>query len=142
MAEISQLNNSLGSVDTLVQRFIAQERGPINDLEKSKKALQKRQNVYTDLKSTLKSLNDLVKDFSRVGTLNNLLTKTAVSSNERYFSVTATSGAVIGNDYIKVDRLASSDTGVSARFGETGNDLASSLSVTQACTLAIVGGTP
>ena len=141
MAEISQLSNSLSSVDTLVQRFIAQERGPVNDLEKSKKELQRRQNVYTDLKSTLKSLNDLVKEFTRVGTLNNLLTKTATSSNERYFSVTATSGAVIGNHSIKVDRLASSDTGVSARFGDTGNDLASSLSGTQEFTLAIGGGT-
>ena len=141
MAEISQLSNSLSSVDTLVQRFIAQERGPVRDLEKSKKELQRRQNVYTDLKSTLKSLNDLVKEFTRVGTLNNLLTKTAASSNERYFSVTATSGAVIGNHSIKVDRLASSDTGVSARFGDTGNDLASSLSGTQEFTLAIGGGT-
>jgi len=142
MAEISGVAGNQSSIDTLVQRFISQERGPVNDLQSSKKELQRRLLVYTDLKSHLKSLNDLVKEFSRVGTLNNMLKKNATSSNEKYFNVTATGGAVLGNHSIKVDRVASGDTGISSQFINADNDLASSLSGTQEFTLAIGEGDP
>ena len=70
MAEISSITSGANSIETLVQRFMADERRPVDDLESQKSELNRRQLVFSDLKTSLTALRDNAKDFTRVGSLN------------------------------------------------------------------------
>jgi len=140
VATIPLITSSANSIDTLVERFIEPERQPVKDLENTKKDLQRRLAVFTDLKSKLQILRDKAYDFTRIGSLSNLLTKTAASSNENYFSVTATAEAEVSNYSIKIDRLASADTAVSKQLARSEFDLAAASSGIQEFTIAVGDG--
>jgi len=140
VASISLITGGANSIETLVERFIEPERQPVKDLENTKKDLQRRLAVFTDLKTKLGVLRDKAQDFTRIGSLSNLLTKTATSSNEKYFTVTATAEAGVSNYSIKIDRLAAADTGVSRQLARNEFDLAASSSGLQEFTIAIGDG--
>ncbi|MFC1556847.1 flagellar filament capping protein FliD [candidate division KSB1 bacterium] len=116
MAEIGSITSGANSIETLVQRFMADERRPVDDLESQKSELNRRQLVFSDLKTSLTALRDKARDFTRVGSLNTLNSKKATVSDSTYFTVEASSTAELGTHSIKVDRLATSDTGVSRQL--------------------------
>lgn len=116
MLSISSTGSSLSSIEQLIQQSLVKEREPVLALESQKKELNRRTNVFTDLKSKLKSLRDVAKDFGRIGSLNKLRSKSAVSSDTSFLTVSASAAALTGNHSILVNRLASSDTGVSNQF--------------------------
>jgi len=140
VATISLINSGANSIETLVERYIEPEREPVKNLESTKKDLQRRLAVFSDLKSKLGVLQDKAKDFISTDSLNFLLNKTAESSDENYFAVEATAGAEVGNHSIKINRLASADTGISVQLARSAFDLASSSSGLQEFTLAIGDG--
>jgi len=114
--DISNITSGANSIDTLVQRFMVKEREPVTNLENEKSELQDRLNIFTDLKDKLKIIRDKAKDFTRVGSLNTLNTKTATLSDSSHFSITPSASAHIGSYAIRVDRIASMDTGVSRQL--------------------------
>ncbi|MCP4727469.1 MAG: flagellar filament capping protein FliD [bacterium] len=124
MAAISSIGSGANSIETLIQQTIASERGPITDLEDNKKTLQMRLNIFNDLKTKLKGLRSVAQDFTKIDTLNTLLSKTATSSNENFFTVSAGSDADIGTHTLAINRLASSDTGLSKQLDREGTSLA------------------
>jgi flagellar hook-associated protein 2 len=124
VTSISSIGSTANSIETLVEQTIASERQPITELEDSKETLQMRLNIFNDLKTKLKSLRNVSRDFTKVDTLNSLLGKKATSSNESFFTVSASSGADLGTHSLKINRLATADTGLSRQLSRDGNLLA------------------
>jgi len=128
MASISSISSSLPAVEQLVQQSLALEREPIDELESSKSDLNKKINIYSDLKSKLKVLRERVKRFTETGSKINIGAKNASSSNEKVFTAEASSDASVGINTIFVSRLASRDTAISEQFKNlNGTGLASDL---------------
>ncbi|MFC1513620.1 flagellar filament capping protein FliD [candidate division KSB1 bacterium] len=140
MATISSISSGLSSVEQLVQQFMEKEKQPVYDLQSSRSALSSRLNIYTDVKSTLTKLRDLSKNFTRVGTLNSLIKRTATSSNENFLKVTAAGNASIGTHALRINRLASADTGISKQLTNDGLDLAGKTEGLQEFTIAVGSG--
>ncbi|MFC1564020.1 flagellar cap protein FliD N-terminal domain-containing protein, partial [candidate division KSB1 bacterium] len=124
MTSITSIGSGANSIETLIQQTIASERQPITDLESSKKTLQMRVNIFNDLKTKLKALRDLSRDFTKIDTLNTLLSKKATSSNESFFTVSASANADLGTHSLKINRLATADTGLSRQLEREGTLLA------------------
>ncbi len=114
--DVSSINSGANSIETLIQMTLSKERQPVDDLEAQKKELDRRQLVFTDLKSHLTHLRDKSKDFTRTGSLNTLNQKNATLSISTFFSVDAASSAQLGSHTVKVDRLATADTGISRQL--------------------------
>jgi len=128
MASISSISTQLPAVEQLVSQSLAQERKPIDELENSKSNLNKKINIYSDLKAKLKTLRDRVKEFTEVGGKLWGGAKNASSSNEKVFTAEASSDASIGINTIFVSRLASRDIAISKQFENlSGTSLASDL---------------
>jgi len=137
---ISSITTGANSIDTLIERFIAPERQPVNDLEAQKVELNRRSCVYTDLKSKLSALRDIAQGFTRVGVLNSLSGKKTILTNSTFFSIEASSSAELGTHSIKVERLATADTGISKQLDkDTVYEYATGL---QEFTIAVGSGDP
>ena len=145
MAEISSVGSyasNTSSIDILIEKTLANERKPVEDLQAAKKELNRRLTVYTDLKAKLNALMDIAKGFTRVGALNSLIKKTATSSNESFVTITASGSAVNGKYSIMVNRLATADTVISKQVAAANTDLAATSAGTQEFTLAVGSGSP
>ena len=128
MVSISSISTQQSGVEQLVSQYLALERKPIDELEKSKSSLNQKINIYSDLKSKLKVLSDRVKRFTETGGKIKIGAKNASSSNEKVFTAEASSDASIGINTIFVSRLASRDTAISKQFENlSGTSLASNL---------------
>jgi len=104
--------------------FLAKERQPIDDLRSQKVDINKKTNIYSDLKTKMKALKDAIKKFINSETTATLGAKTAKSSNEKIFTVDANSDAAIGVSTIFVSRLATRDTAVSKQFSNLSGTIA------------------
>jgi flagellar hook-associated protein 2 len=144
MASVSSISTQQSSVEQLVSQYIALERKPVDELETSKSGLQKKINVYTDLKAKLKTLQDLVKKFIGTGSTVKIGAKIASSSNEKIFTAEANSNASVGINTIFVSKLASRDTAISKQFQNlSGTSLASNLNgTTQEFDIIVGSNTP
>jgi len=126
MAIISPIT-SISRVEELVSQYSAREKKPVEALEIKKTALSKKTAVLTDLKTRLKALKTRLKGFTDVGTEAKLGAKSAVSSNESVFTVTADATAARGVNTISVSRIARNDIAVSDIFSKKASTLASQL---------------
>jgi flagellar hook-associated protein 2 len=142
VVSISSVTSGANSIQTLVDQFIAPERRPITDLEKSKTDLNRRLAVFSDLKTKLNSFRDIVRSFSSVGSLNVLSKKTATSSNTNLLKVSAEASAIVGNYAVRIDRLAASDTGISVQLERDGTFLSGKSSGLQEFTISVGSGDP
>ncbi|MFC1553253.1 flagellar filament capping protein FliD [candidate division KSB1 bacterium] len=123
MAEISSLGSTT-SLDKYLSAYAARENKPVEKLKEKKTSLSKKQDVLTDLKTTLKKLRTQAKNFSLVGTEAKLSAKTAVSSNESYFTVEADATAVTGVNTLSISRLAQNDIAVSDKLTSSSTTIA------------------
>jgi flagellar hook-associated protein 2 len=113
--DISSLYGGSSSIDYMVERFMALEAQPKNELiakrtglENRKKTLSELDSILTKLKTKADRLNDTITDYFSA--------KKATSSDTAKISATAGFGAAAGNHSMSVQRLAVSDTRVSQQY--------------------------
>jgi len=103
---------------------MALEARPRDTLVQRKKTLEQRKSVLTDLDSKLSALKSQVERLTDTLT-NYFAAKTASSSNDDYFTVSADYTAQLGNHSLQVDRTATSDTRVSQQYSDSASDFTS-----------------
>ncbi len=123
MSSISSYYSFPTSVDEYVEQALVSERANITTLENKKSDLNNKSSVYTDLSTNLKALQDIADEFSSTVSLNALLTKSAVSSDEAKYKVQASNSAVTGSYSIRVNSIARVDIAHSSRFSSDGTEL-------------------
>ena len=137
MVQIASLSQ-LPSVEQLVRTFSARERKPLESLERKKNVLSNKSSILSKIKSNLSTLRTRVKGFSDIGSAAKLKAKTAVSSDESFFKVTADSNASTGVNTLFVSRIAKNDLAVSSVFDETATGIASTFDgTTQSFTIQV-----
>ncbi|RZJ07243.1 MAG: flagellar hook protein [Rubrivivax sp.] len=133
MASISSAGIGSGlDVESLVTKLVAAERTPITQLSKKTEGLKTELSTYGKVQSTLAALRDAASKLTAPGTWSGAL---ATSSDLTAVSVTAGSGAAVGNVSVEVKQLASSQTLVS------GTPYANSTTVVGEGTLTVNLGT-
>ncbi|MCP4726518.1 MAG: flagellar filament capping protein FliD [bacterium] len=123
MSSISSYYSFPTSVDEYVEQALVTERANITTLENKKTDLNSKSSVYTDLSTNLKSLQDIADEFSSTISLNSLVAKSAVSSDESYIKVNASNNAETGSYSIRVNSIARTDIAHSSRFSSDGSEL-------------------
>lgn len=137
MAEISTLGSSL-KLESFVRNLTAKDRKPIDNLESKKTKLKAKSNVLLDLKSNLTTLKTRLKGFTSIGTDAKLDAKTAVSSDESIFTVSADSTANKGNHTLEITQIAKNDIVVTDVFQKSQTKLADNFNgETQSFTIAV-----
>jgi len=135
--------SSQSSFDTLVENLLQRERRPISALDSRKSTLSSRLNIYTDLKAKLKTLKDLVYNFSSITSSSKLDSKVGISSDTNIFTAEITSDAAVGVHSLFVSQLAKRDTVVSKRITPDDTNIATKYAgKTEEFTLTIGDGTP
>ncbi|MCG8607456.1 flagellar filament capping protein FliD, partial [bacterium] len=112
------------SIDRLIETILQLESRPRLLIEDKKKQLEARNTVLSSLDSKLSSLETLAKRLTDPLT-DYFGAKSGTSSDDKKFTVSATSKAVAGDHDITITRLASTDTRVSKQYTTTGTDLKS-----------------
>jgi len=112
MSGISSIGGQT-DLEIFMYQSLAAERKPIDELEKTKSELRKKDNIYTDLKAKLREFDTIVKKLIDVSVSNKLRSKKAESSNSKYFTAETTEEAENEVNSVFVDNLASYDIAVS-----------------------------
>ncbi len=133
--------NPTSAMDQFIQSTLQLEAQPRFRLSDQQAVLKNRTNVLTDLESKLSKLHALAKRFTDPIT-NPFNAKSATSSDDDKFTVSATSAALAGNHSIEVLRLATSDTRVSQQYASTATDLRSFFDTNGSQTFEIEVGHP
>ncbi|MFC1556759.1 flagellar filament capping protein FliD [candidate division KSB1 bacterium] len=140
MVQISSLS-SQSSIEELVSRFSKREQLPITALQEKKTSLTRKSAVLVDLKSNLNTLRTRAKGFTSIGAEAKLAKKSAVSSNESLFTVSADATAARGVNTISISRIARNDVGISSQFDSSDFSLAGALSGTHQFTVQVGSNT-
>lgn len=129
------------SIYTTVNSLVTVLRQPITTLQTKRATVANLDNIYTDVRTSLKALQTGAGDLSQASAALSSA-RTAVSSDTGILSVSATSGAEIGVNSIAVTQLAHRHTLVTHQFSQDGSALRSALgSGTQSFNITINGVT-
>ncbi len=117
----SVLSGGQSQVDYYVEQMMIYESQPKYELLDKKSSLNSKRKVLSNLDSKLSALQTKSERF--IDPITDYFSyRIASSSDSEKFSVSADSGAPIGNHSISVNRLAASDTRVSKTFTNTNSD--------------------
>jgi flagellar hook-associated protein 2 len=136
---MADLNSVLASnqtqTDLLVESYKQTQQTRINTLNQQKTLLQSRQSFYNTLNSRMNNLVNILDKFNDSTAVSKFFSKTITSSDKSVVSATATSTATIGDNTIKVGRLASNDLLITKRltltdsFGESAGEKTFDISI-------------
>lgn len=126
MATLNYLGTqqSVPSITTLVNRYLAQDQTSVKKIESTKTDLSKRVSTLSELKTKLQTLYDRMKSFTDVGTSRTIGAKSAASSDDTIFTAEADSTAVVGINTVFVSQIAKNDTVISDRINASDTDIA------------------
>ena len=101
-------------VESIITQMIALEKQPIKTLEAKATVIESKISTYGEIKSLTDTLNAAVRDLTLDRTWNTVKISSASSS---VANATMTGSAQAGSYNVTVDKLAQSQTSVSAKFG-------------------------
>lgn len=108
-------------------------------VQKDRDNLDVKTSIYNDLKSKLKTLQDLVKDFAETGVYSQFGAKTVSVSNEDILRVSAGGVAASLSHSIHVDQLAHAHSVLSDQYTQAGTELSSAHSGTKNFSITVDG---
>lgn len=110
--------------ENLISNMILMERQPQTLLKTEKTEQERLKAVLGDVDSKLSALNSIVSSLTDLISSPFAATRASVPSSGN-FSVSTTDSAAFGSHTLQVERLARSDTRISAQFGSTATTLRS-----------------
>lgn len=125
MASISSTNayRADDPYEQLIASMISIERQPQNTLKAERAEQARMKGVIGDLDSKISALNKLVSTFTDLFT-SPFQARAATGGSSSHFSVSAGDKAAYGAHTVQVERLAATDTRISAQLGRAGSTLA------------------
>ncbi len=109
-------NNRSSQTDLLVEAYRRTQQPRVDAMTSRKIGLERRQRFYNSLSTKLDTLITQVDKFTADNAASKFVTRSVSSSDDTVLTATASSGATVGINTIKVNRLASNDLLVSKQL--------------------------
>ncbi len=126
-------------LNQFLEIFMAQSTRDRNAVQARRDELDVRTSIYNDLKTKLKTLRDLAKEFGETGSLSPFAAKTVSVSDESVLKVTAGSAAASLSHSIHVDQLAHAHSVLSNQYTRTGTDISAANTGTKTFSITVDG---
>ncbi|GAB4380780.1 MAG: flagellar filament capping protein FliD [Calditrichia bacterium] len=115
------------NIEMLLQSYRSLEERPIRRLESQRSTIDNRISLFSSLKSKLKTLETLAKNFTYTDSTSIFGSKAVSLSDTSYFTATVTSSAVATPHTVFVSQLAKADKIVSNQYTLEDTDLITTL---------------
>ncbi len=119
MNGLSGLLGSSNQMDSLVDAYKQTQQKKLDELNAKKSLLQTRKSFYSTFKSRIDSLVSEIDKLTRSSAIDKFSAKSITSSDSKIVSASAKGNAILGDNSIKVEKLAKNDVLISNRANLT-----------------------